>query len=332
MRQFVSILLCCCLLGCASKNITLETVEPAPAHEVTQLRRMAVVSFRNDSRGVVAASVENALSSVRLFGKQYFTIVDLKGKGYFLEPQGMEMTFDAPALGEYGRKAGADGVLLATVTRNGLRDIRTHEQRPVCISEDESGNCKKLAVRKVPCMRREGTFTFIPKVVESRTGQIIYSAEFSEAEESSACYGDSEIPPSGEELLATARDRAIARFVGQVAPHRVRMSISLLTEDDSGIPEATKVAIDNGVAFARENRLDRACTIWSEAARAHPQGYALPYLLGVCEEASGRLEQAQSQYTLADQRTSRPVDEISVAQARVRKALASRAQLLLQTH
>lgn len=331
MRRLLPLLLCLGLFGCA-KEIVLETMEPAPAHEVTQLRRMAVAPFNNDRRGVVTASVENALTSVRVSGRPYFTIIDLKGKGYFQEYQGVEMTFDAPALGEYGRKAGADGVLLATVTRNTLRDVPTYEQRSVCVAEDANGNCKKIATRKVPCMRRQGVFSFIPKVVNARSGQVIYSAEFSEEKESSACYGDSDIPPSGEDLLATARERAVDRFVAQVAPHRVRTAVTLLTEDDSGMPEAVKASIASGADFAQEHRMDRACALWTEAARAHPRGYALPYLLGVCEESAGRLEQAQAQYALADQRSTRPVREINAAQDRVRQAIANRAQLQLQAH
>ena len=332
MRLLLIILISTTLYSCASKEIIIETLESAQAHEVTQLRRLAVAPFTNDSRGIVTAAVEKALASVQLSGRAYFNIIDMKGTGYLPPYPGESLAFDVPAVSEYGRKAGADGVLLATVMRNDVRNIRTHEQRSICTVEDESGNCRKVAIRKVPCLRREGTFCFTPKVVNPRTGQIIFSSEFCEAEESSVCYGETDIPPSGIELLEVARERAISRFLNQVTPHRVRTPVPLLTEDDSSMSESVKVAIENGVEFARANRMDRACAIWSDAARSHSQGYALPYLLGVCDEVAGRLEQAQAQYELADQRANRPVREIGSAKERVRKALLGKNILNLQTN
>lgn len=324
-------LACACLaaFGCA-KTVVIENLEPAPAHEVTQLRRLAVVPLRNDPRNVATAALEHALTSVKVEGKPYFTIVDRSAKSYFPESQGLEMVFTDSALGAYGRKAGADGVLLGTVTRDDLRDVPAEEQRSVCVSWNENGGCRRYASRSVPCLRRTGTFAFIPKVAESRGGKVIYSEEFSETAESRVCRGDGEAPAAGEDLLASARDRAIRRFLRQVAPHVVRSSVTLLT-DDGSMTEADRKAVDAGADYATAGSMDRACAIWAEAAARHPRGYALPYLLGLCHEHAGRLEQALERYDQADRASGKPVEEIDQAQLRVRRHLADRERLLQQT-
>jgi len=126
-----------------------------------------------------------------------------------------------------------------------------------------------------------------------------------------------------------AQGRAIARFLEAVAPHEVRVQVPLITTDESGMDAATKDALSRGVDFAQAGRMDRACAVWSEAEAAHPEGYALPYLRGVCAEHAGDYAQAQGAYRLADQRCASPNTDISNALERVKRALTN-SQLLEQ--
>ena len=61
-----------------------------------------------------------------------------------------------------------------------------------------------------------------------------------------------------------------------------------------------------------------ACELWQEACEIHPKGYAIHYLLGVCAETSGDLEDALKHYQKADRLTGEPVKEINEALGRVR--------------
>lgn len=334
--RMAAFMLCCGFLlaglaGCAP-SITLERLEPATAHEVTQLRRISVVPLRNDQGGVATAALENALSAVRLDNKAYFTLVDSRIQHSALGGKGVELLFEPGKIGQYGRRAGADGVLLGTVTQDSWRDERTEEQRSVCVQESENGSCKKYATRKTRCTRRTGTFSFIPKVVNSTSGLIIYSQEFTERVQETACYGTSaNTLPSGNSLVAKAQDRAIGRFLREITPQTVRTQVPLLIEDTTPMPEDIKKLVELGVDFAQKGRMDRACEIWNQAAARHPVGSALPYLQGVCAEQAGDLEQALSAYTEADRRTQAPEADISAALQRVRLDMANRARLEAQT-
>lgn len=329
LRLFV-VLTSLLLAGCSPQSVTITSLEPARAHEVTQLRRLAVMPFRGDAGGVATAAVEQALASVSVGQQRYFTLVDARILRTYLGGQGVEMQFDSQELRRKGRDSGADGVVLGTVSRAAWRDEHVMEQRSVCVAETESGSCRKLAVRKVPCIRRTGSFAFTPKVVNVGTGQIIFSTEYAEAQESLACRGTDDDLASGGALITTAQDRAIAHFLQDVAPHAVQVRVPLLLEDDSGIPETVRADIQRGAEFARTGRMDKACPLWRDAAATHQGGYALPYLLGVCAEQAGDLDRASQFYKRADQAASRPVSEVSSALERIRRSIGNRNVLTMQ--
>lgn len=317
------------LAGCASPHITIQMLEPASTEDVANFHRLALSNFRNDQGGVTKASVENALSSVVLGGKQYFSLVDIRTAQNYQDGSYYDM--DASQLSTYGRNLGADGVITGTVTRSNYNHERSTEKRYICVDWNENGFCKKMAMRPVECVRRVAVFTFIPKVVNVSTGQIVISREFSETADSLACAGtDEDQLASPTDLIDSARAKAVERFVNMVAPHTVQVQIPLLVEDDSGMPESVKAAIANGVDFAKAGRMDKACSLWKGAANSHKAGYALPYLSGVCAEFAGDLAEAQSLYSLADQRMTKPIPEIADALDRIKQMKANREKLKSQ--
>jgi len=319
MRAYCCVALLAFILGgCAAPSITLETMEPAQVQETTKLRRLAVTQFRNDAGGVATAAVENSLAAVSFGQKPYFILVDARALRGIGDDAG-----DLARLRRQGKVAGAEAVVLGTVSQSDWRDAYETEQRSVCVAWRENGSCRKTAMRPVHCVRRTGVFAFTPKIVSAATGEIITSAEFVESEASKACHGvDDEPLANGMTLVADARKRAVQRFRNQIAPHFVQVEIRLLTDDDSGIPAPLKASIENGVAYAKSKRMDKACSLWLGASDAHRAGYALPYLNGVCAEYAGDLDKARSDYELADKRTVKPVPEITEALARIRKAQA----------
>ena len=89
----------------------------------------------------------------------------------------------------------------------------------------------------------------------------------------------------------------------------------------------TKKKIDKGVKWVNAGRLDRACEFWNQAYNIHKQGYALNYLMGVCAELSGNLEEALSFYHTADRQTGSPNEEINKALGRVKVNIKKQKKL-----
>lgn len=318
----LALLLVLGLTACAPQ-VSMDVLEPAAAHGVTQLRRLAVVQFNNDEGGIATAAVEQALSSFTLGQQPYFTLVDAGILENYLGGQGVEMVFDTKELRKRNKGIGADGVVLGTVSRSSWRDERTTKQRYVCVDWGKNGSCRKYGSRDVPCTTRTGLFSFTPKVVEVSSGKIIFSQEFAESDKEDFCRGTDDPQPSGISLVENARKSAIQRFLRVVAPHVVRVQVPLITTDDSGMDKPTRDAIAKGVDFAQAGRMDRACAAWSAAEASHTGGYALPYLRGVCAEQAGNLDLAEAAYRQADQHCASPNSEISNALERIERAKAN---------
>lgn len=316
------------LCGCAPQ-VTMDVLEPAAAHEVTQLRRLAVARFNNDDGGVTTAAVEQALASFSLGQRPYFTLVDSGALRNTSDEQGVKMVFDLKEYRARSKGSGADGLVLGTVSRSSWRDERTVKKRSICVERTKNGGCRKYESHDIPCTKRTGAFAFTPKVMNVGSGRIIFAQEFAENDEAVFCRGTNDAQPSGGGLVDKARGRAIARFLETVAPHVVHVQVPLITTDESRMDAATKDAIAKGVEFAQAGHMDRACAEWSKAEAAHSEGYALPYLRGVCAEYAGNYDLSQQAYRLADQRSASPNTDISSALERVKRALAN-SQLLEQ--
>ena len=106
----------------------------------------------------------------------------------------------------------------------------------------------------------------------------------------------------------------------------IKAQFAILEKDDTP-PAAAKEKIDQGVKWAKEGRLDRACEVWQEAYSLHSQGYAIYYDLGLCAEMVGKLPEALEYYEKADRLTGKPVKEINEALGRIRQTMAEQRRL-----
>lgn len=317
--------LCALLLcGCAAPTVKKSSLAPAPAAEVARLTRLRVAPFENDGAGQVRAAVENALASVVVDGRPYFTIVDSSAPAADLGKPLQWIDSSKPKARPI--RYGAEGTVQGRVNENGWRDEGSTETRKECVAENDKGRCVRWRNRIVQCITRVARFSFSPRVVNKDTGEVLLAQEFAESGQSSACL-DKGSPASGASLLSAARAKAIAQFRNHVAPHSVSLDIPLLTEDDSGMDARTKTLVSGGVDFATSGQTGKACQVWRSAARSHAAGFALPYLLGVCAELEDNLDLAEEQYALAAQRAHVPVPEISAALWRIKTARADRDRL-----
>lgn len=314
------------LCGCAPQ-VTMNVLQPAKAHEVTQLRRLAVARFGNDDGGVATAAVEQALSSFTLGPTPYFTLVDAGALRNAPDETGVKLAFNPKAQQKLGKESKADGLVKGTVSFSDWVDERISKKRSVCVKRDKNNTCTRYEVHDIPCTRRTGAFAFTPKVINVSSGRIVFAQEFTESQKAEFCRGTSDAQPAGEGLVDAARRRAVARFVKTVAPHVEQVRVPLITEDDSAMDAAAREAIAKGVGLAQAGNMDQACAVWSQAEAAHPHGYALPYLRGVCAEHAGNFGQAQRAYRLAAQRCARPNQDIAEGLLRVERALANSSLL-----
>lgn len=323
-----ALILALALGGCAPA-VKTRMLAPAKAHEAAKLKKLAVLPFAGEYNRSVSADVEAALVGIMIDGQPFFNIVERSQIDRIIAEQHFQYGgYGDDTKGvQIGKIAGAQGIVLGTVTQANAEDKYYQESRNVCEVKNNEGKCIRWGTRQITCTERAAIFNFIPKVVKVETGEVAASESLSGYATSRAC-PDSSTPLRGrQELIQTAKKQAIAKFTGLVAPHYVELEIKLLTSDDTKMAEDVKKLIDNGVTWAENSRLDRACDSWNQAAKQHQTGYALPYLQGVCAEMSGDLDVALAYYQKADRNTAKPVEEIATAMSRVTNKIASQKKV-----
>ena len=94
-------------------------------------------------------------------------------------------------------------------------------------------------------------------------------------------------------------------------------------EEPSSLDETATAEFERGLAFAKEQRMDRACQIWDELnARTRGADNALLYNIAVCEETEGNYEDALNLFERLDQRLMQPDKNVSTALQRLKSTLA----------
>jgi curli biogenesis system outer membrane secretion channel CsgG len=316
------------LAGCA-KKVKTQMLVPAKSHEAAKCKRIAVLDFKGHGGDQVRADLESLLVGVRVKDEPYFSVIERDAVTKVLQEQMLHQTgvVDAKTATDVGKMLGADGIVMGVITQDTTQDKGYSEKRSKCAAKNKKGKCKRWTEYTVSCTERTAYFSFTPKIVRVSSGEILSSEVLSGLAQDRECRDSGRALADRQTLLARAKSQAIEKFREVVAPYYVSVEIVLITKDDTDMSTETKKKIKKGVKWVEAGRLDRACEFWNQAYDIHQRGYALNYLLGVCSELSGNLENALSCYQNADRQTASPNEEISKALGRVKVNIEKQKKL-----
>ena len=329
LKGAFTIFLLVILFSSCAPTIKTTMLVPAKSHEAAQLRRIAVINFSGRGGDQARADIEALLVNIRVRNEPYFSVIERTAVNKVLEEQALHMTgvVDSKTAAKIGGLLGTDGIVMGVISNNITKDKHYSEKRSKCVSHDKKGKCLRRSEYSVGCTERNAYFSFTPKVVDVSSGQIVTSKVLSGQSSDRVCRDSHRALIDRRALLDSAKIQAIEKFRELVAPYSVLVELKTLIKDDTRMTHAVKKKIRCGIKWAREGRLDRACEFWNDAYNLHPRGYAIPYLLGICSEASGNLETALGYYEKADQNTDSPVKEISEALDRVKLNIEKQKKL-----
>lgn len=327
------------ILGCAPAAIQTTALIPAKSHEASLLKVVAVLPFEGNGGKDFTAEVEAKLAAINIGDKQYFTIVDRTKITKVLDEETTltQSGFADPStVAKVGKMLGAKGVYTGVITASNTNDGNYNEERENCArhavkydkkGREYEGECISWNRYTVTCAKRTVVFAFAPKLIEVETGRIVYADNYEGKQNASAC-SDSPTPIKGSfELLEEAKQFALSRFRQDVAPHYVTFNISIMDSTDGITSKQAISKFKDGLAFAKNNRFDRACELWGEAGIIADGSVSLIYNLGVCSEISGEYEQALDLYKKADRLYNKPDDMISSALQRAANTLGQQKKL-----
>ncbi len=343
---FVSLIF---VISCAAPSIKTTMLLPAQYYEASQIKEVAVLPFDGTGGKEFAAEIESALASVNIGDKQYFSIVDRVRLDKVLSEMKLSQSalVDEGTAAKVGKLVGAKGIYTGVISEAGIEESKYTEERRRCTrtvtkrdktgktyttTEDYilgkyekcAGNIERYTAS---CIKRIAIFNFTPKLIEVETSKVIYSNSIKKSIDVSAC-SDSQKPiTGGAELLGKARELARQTFRTDVAPHYITVDIKLMdTKEGVGAKDA-RAKLEQGVAFAKSERLDRACELWGEARILAPNSPAIMYNLGVCSEITGDLEKSLDLYRKADKLLTKPDEKITAALVRVQKRMDDQKKL-----
>lgn len=312
-----------------------------PAHypEASKIREIAVLPFDGPMGNEIASQIEGILTQANIEGRPFFTVVDRIKLKNIVEGEmrlSMSALVSEDTAVKVGRLVGAKGIYTGAVAASNTHDGQFTKKRTRCTEYKKREKRKwyqseEVCVREeeytVPCTKRTAVFAFTPKLIEVETGRIIYSQNISQTTESKACSDDPYDLKSPTQLINEAATSAMDIFRDAVIPYYITVAIRIMKPDDS-IPSKEVVArVEQGIEFAENNRLDRACELWEEAKTLSQNSPSIFYNLGICAEVTGNPEQALDLYKKADHLLLKPDDMVNEALARVQKRIDDQRKL-----
>jgi curli biogenesis system outer membrane secretion channel CsgG len=333
------VLLSGCQTGIKDKKPVPVAAESA---EAASLRRIAVLQFDRRAGGPdITAEVETMLANVQVNGQPYFAVVERNKIQQVMREMklGESGVIREDTAAKLGKMLGANGVYAGTITRNEVVNTNYQENRSRCTQyerkKDKKGNmvdgkCLNSQDYLVSCTKRTAYFTFLPKLIAVESGSIAFSKEIAGEASESACQGEAGGIADGAQLLASARSTAMGKLRVAVAPSVQMVSFTLMDTMDGIAAAAAKEKHASALEFAKAGRMDRACTLWSEALAVDSTGIPIIHNVGVCEEQRGNLSGALARYEEADRLTSKPDRIIGESLARIRDMMTNRARLQSQ--
>lgn len=339
MTRMIALLFGCLLLtACSPPWVRTTTLVPAPYHEAARLKHLAVFDIDGRGGSSFAAELEAALADVKTEGRPYFTIFSRSQIDQILDEQDLDFRrgIDVDTAIEVGRLAGVAGIVTGTTNRS-LTDTPYREKRTNCLEREApttnssgkkvEGKCLRSDERHTHCTKRELALTFTPQIIEVSSGRIVYSRVLRSSQTDAVCGDSNRALASEAKLYGQAKDAVLDTLTHDISPGYATFVFNLMDDDDRiAAPEALN-RFESGLKFAKNNRLDRACELWQDAAPMAPEAPSLLYNLGVCAEIKGDLDRARDLFVKADHQLSEPHKEVSQAIKRIENALANRRQL-----
>lgn len=313
MRLILAGLAAAALASCAPTVGVQGKFSPQSGLAVGAYRAIAIVPFTGFGGYAVSRELESRLANATFEGKPYFKMVPAP-------PDPLEAD-EALAL---GRRLGVDAVLTGDV-RSFSSNRPYYEYRDDCAETNAQGKCVRYVRVRIDCYEAEADITVSPRLIDARSGRIVYSTVKRGSARERRCDGGGGFSAEAR-LVDEAREEAIRDIRFDLAPFERKIDVELKDSTDGLTPEQ-KAQFKQGMDFTKSENVVRACEIWSALQAQGANTLPLAFNLGVCAEAAGDLDGALKIYEGLARGLPQPDSGVSDAVARVRGQIAERERL-----
>ena len=321
LTAFMAILL---FSGCTPK-VQVTMLTPAEISRASQTKQISVARFENDTINL-ASKIEANIARATIDGKPYFQTINRSELDRVLDEQRLQDSglIDLDTTVEIGKLAGANAMILGSVTRPTMTNTRYTQTRRQCRNDE----CRDV---EVSCTKRVVSTSAQIRMVDITRGDIIYGDTITKSRQYRRCRGDATSLPSLQVAGNHLSDLIAQEFVQKLLPQYVTFSVTLLNKPDIDYTKEQEDLLDNALEFIKHNRYDRAQTLLQELITTTArQSYVPIYNLGVLYEAQTEFARAKSLYQEADRLTQKPVDAINQAIIRIDQVKLQHSQAMQQ--
>lgn len=323
---------------------------PAKFPEASKYTKVSVLPFRGHDGEIFASALSGKLQSALFDGSNYFELKSLDGLNY-TPPKGgaaAASTETAKAI-TIGNKLGVQAVIVGEIISDALSHNIYTEQRTRCVQSGKKlfSACEQSENYAVQCRKTTMNFSVVPRMIVLSNSRVVYSETVSFQDYYDQCNGElkakpedvtleslgcslisifggcksnqdpdaarKKIPVSTDEALKQAIHEQAAEYIrNSVAPFNYKTQVEFMSKA-SDLPKDQQKLFATASAYAKANRLDRACSDWEAMGKGLETGSInLLYNLGVCQEALVPEDPASAReyFSKADRMNTNPTSEV----------------------
>ncbi len=325
--------------GCAQK-VRIKALQPAEVGAMASKKKVAINEFKNDKIGL-SGKIESQIARHKLDKKRYFTVLSRKDLAKVLAEQKLQSSelMDETTSAKIGKLMGAQAIISGEVASANAESGSYIEQREKCLAYYKDGSgCAQVRYYNVTCKTTQATVSANINIVDVETGSVIYGDTITKDYNADSCKagqtnlllvtldtGPKKILSKAQALNKLADDIA-SEFVYKLTPNYVYFSVGLLESIElENVTDAQNKKFEIALEYIKAARYDKAKKLLNDLMKElDGKSYAVAYVLGVVHEATGDFDTAKELYTVADDLTVEPVDEINLAVQRIDSLIEKR--------
>jgi len=303
--------------GCSQKKINTYVINPPKYPQVFKYKTIAFLPFKGKDGDYFSIQLEAKVKNLTMNGVPIFKVIDRQNLKSVLSEQKLSLSglVDDKNAVKIGKLIGVQGIWTGAVLKNNVNIYPFFEKRFKCIDD----KCKRTKEYLIRCFRKEANFSFVAKLIDVATGEVVYSKEHKGGRYGRYCL-DSGYVISSESLLQQAKNQAISNFLRDIAPYKTTYSVKI-KEKIEEVAGEDKETFKNSLRWLESKDLNKACDIWEKLLEKYPNNITLLYNLGVCYETKSNLKDAYSFYKKAYNLLSKPDEDVINALKRVENLL-----------
>ena len=303
--------------------------KPAKYPQAGELKRVAVVAPAGEGGEAFVDSFEQILTSIKVGGQPYFTVVSRSDLEQVMNEQGLgrSSSIQQGTAARLGRVLGVDGIYIPKIIEH---DVVSSPYKP---ANQPTAKCTK----------KTATFKAVPKLVDVESGQIVYAEEIGGMREQRNCESGGGILDGGissikgqigigghtdeASMMGDIIQTAMVDFATDIAPVACNKKMNIMDDTYGFTSEVTADEFEGAVEFMKTGRYDRACPTWQSLEQRGEQTVSLFNNLSLCAEIEEDLVATRQYCSKADQMLTRPDENINLCLENANKRLAETAAL-----